>query len=211
MVQKFQPQLKEIQEKYADDKTRYNEEVMKLYTEAKYNPLSGCLPMLLQAPLFMALMQVLRNLENLVIQSGLSENALPATFLNLVPDLSQSLSVIFSFSTEGIIRSMPYLIMLILFGMSMLVPVLLNPSTEKSALFSVGVMSVMMLFAGWSTPAGVLLYWDVSSLIGIGQQFVTKKMNEKKDSAAERALIEVKPIKVDVERRERKNRPRKTR
>ena len=64
-MQKMQPQLKAIREKYADDQQRQQEETMKLYQEAKFNPLSGCLPMVLQMPIFIALYQVLLNLSGI--------------------------------------------------------------------------------------------------------------------------------------------------
>ena len=58
-MQKIQPQIAKIQEKYADDRIKLGEETQKLYAEAKFNPLAGCLPMLLQMPIFIALFQVL--------------------------------------------------------------------------------------------------------------------------------------------------------
>jgi YidC/Oxa1 family membrane protein insertase len=80
VMQKMQPKIKEIQEKYADDKPRQQEEMMKVYSEAKFNPLSGCLPMLLQMPIFMALFQVLRELDTLISGAGHPEYVLPARF-----------------------------------------------------------------------------------------------------------------------------------
>ena len=61
-MQKVQPLMKEIQTKYADDPQRQQEEMQKLYAEVKFNPLAGCLPMLLQMPIFMALFQVLSEM-----------------------------------------------------------------------------------------------------------------------------------------------------
>ncbi|MCL2136177.1 MAG: YidC/Oxa1 family membrane protein insertase [Coriobacteriia bacterium] len=209
-MQKLQPAMKAIQEKYADDKVRQNEEMMKLYSEAKYNPLSGCLPMLLQMPIFAALFQVLRELESLIIKAGHADEVLPASLFNIIPDLSVSAKAIFTFTPEGFITSLPYLIMLLLFGVSMLIPMLLNPNTDKNTLLITGFMSIMMLSFGWNTPAGVLLYWDTSSIIGSVQQAIVKMINQRKEQNEEEELIEIKPVKVDVERKERKNRPRKT-
>ena len=210
-MQKMQPKIKEIQEKYADDKTRQQEEMMKVYSEAKFNPLSGCLPMLLQMPIFMALFQVLRGLEDLIAGAGHPEYVLPAKFYTIIPDLSHSASQVFSFSAEGIIASLPYLVMLLIFSVSMLLPMLITRNTERNALMMTGAMSIMMLFLGWTTPAGVLLYWDTSSLIGIGQQFIINRMNKRKEKQEEEEKIEITPVKVDVVRKERKNRPRKSR
>ena len=61
-MQKVQPLMQEIQRKYADDPMRQQEEMQKLYAEAKFNPLAGCLPMILQMPIFIALFQVLSEM-----------------------------------------------------------------------------------------------------------------------------------------------------
>jgi YidC/Oxa1 family membrane protein insertase len=59
------------------------------------------------------------------------------------------------------------------------------------------------------SPAGVLLYWDVSALLGVAQQAISRKLLERKD-AREEEKIEIKPIKVEVERKTKKARPKKT-
>ena len=208
VMQKLQPKMKEIQTKYADDKARQQEEMMKLYKEAKFNPLSGCLPMILQMPLFIALYQVLQQLETLITNSNHSADALPATFYGVITDLSYSASKVFSFSASGIGHSIPYFILLLIFGSSMWLPMLINRTKDRNTMMMTGAMSIFMLFIGWSAPAGVLLYWDTSSLIGVGQQFVSRLMMDKK--AEKEEAIEIKPVKVEVERKERKARPRKT-
>jgi YidC/Oxa1 family membrane protein insertase len=209
-MQKVQPKLKELQEKYADDKVRLQEEQLKLYSEAKFNPLAGCLPMLLQMPIFMALFQVLRELTSLITAAGHPAEVLPASFFTLIPDLSIAASQVFSFSADGFIAAIPYVIMLLLFGSSMLVPMLTNPNMESSMLMITIMMSVSMLWFGWTTPAGVLLYWDTSSIIGIAQTLISRALNKRKD-AEEEEQVELKPVKVEVERKERKSRPHKSR
>lgn len=208
-MQAIQPKMKEIQTKYADDQIRQREELTKLYSEANYNPLSGCLPMLLQMPIFMALFQVLRELPKLITQSGYSEDILPATFYNIVPDLSVSVSQVFAFSLEGVVASIPYVIMLLLFSILTVLPTLMNPSIDSSQKISMGMMSLLFLFIGWNTPAGVLLYYDISSFIGMGQNFIMKEFNKRKEKIIEEEKIDVTPVKVEVERREKKSRPRK--
>lgn len=210
-MQKLQPKIKEIQEKYADDQVRQREEMAKVYSEAKFNPLSGCLPMLLQMPIFIALYQVLRELEGLITKAGYPDDVLPATFYGLIPDLSLPASEVFAFTAEGFLAAVPYFLMLGLFSVSMLVPMLINKTSDKNTLMITGVMSIMMLWFGWGLPAGVLLYWDTSSIIGIGQTVIGRKLNERRDAAAEEELIDIKPVKVNVERKEQKSRPRKSR
>ena len=72
------------------------------------------------------------------------------------------------------------------------------------------VMSVFMLWISWSSPAGVLLFWGASSLIGLGQQQISMRIMKKRDAEAAET-IEVKPIEVDVTRKVKKPRPTKKR
>jgi YidC/Oxa1 family membrane protein insertase len=201
-MQKMQPRIKEINEKYADDPQRKQEETMKVYQEAKFNPISGCLPMILQMPIFIALYQVLQELQT---RAG---EGVKVTFFGLVPDLTIGPKDVFSFTPEGILALLPYLVLVLLFGVSMIIPILINKNTERQQLIITGVMAVFMLWVGWMAPAGVLLYWDVSSLLGVGQQAITRKLLERKD--AEQEELEIKPVKVEVDRKERKSRPKKT-
>ncbi len=62
-MKKLNPEMTRIKELYADDKTRQSEELQKVYAEAKFNPISGCIPMFIQMPIFIALFQVLRELS----------------------------------------------------------------------------------------------------------------------------------------------------
>jgi len=210
-VQKMQPRIKEIQEKYADDRVRQGEELNKIYKETNYNPFTGCLPVLLQLPLFGALFNVLKNLPAWITEKGQLDEGFVASFLNIVPDLSLAPSNVFAFSASAFLAALPYLIMLLLFGLSMIIPMLLNPNKDSTSMMMLGGMSIMMMFTGWGAPAGVLLYWDVSSLIGIGQQLITKAVNERRDAVVEKEQIDIRPVKVNVERKDRKNRPRKSR
>jgi len=202
-MQKLQPKMKEIKEKYPDDPQRQQQEQMKLYKEAKFNPLAGCLPMILQMPIFIALFTVLRNLENYI---GSAENI---SFYGLVPDLTISPGEVFS--SLGIIAVVPYVIMLLLFAASLLIPMLIQPTGDKNTKMMMGVMSVVMLFFGWSIPGGVLLYWDVSSYLGVAQQQFMRVRMKRKDEKAEKEEEPVKPVKVEVDRAERKARPKKKR
>jgi YidC/Oxa1 family membrane protein insertase len=99
--------------------------------------------------------------------------------------------------------------MLLLFGVSMLLPMIGNKNVERNTLLMTGAMSIFMLWFGWGAPAGVLLYWDTQSLIGVTHTIISRKILERKDEAAEQEVIEIKPVKVEVTRKERKNRPRR--
>lgn len=207
MMQKLQPKIEEAKIRCGDDKQRLNEETMKIYQEAKFNPLSGCLPMLLQMPIFIALYWVLRDLSRYITESG-ATRSLPATFYNIIPDLSLSPSS--AFSEGGIGFALVYMLLVVLFAGSMLVPLLINKNTQRQQLIMTAVMSVFMLWIGWSAPAGVLLYWDTSSIIQVGQQLIYKKVMEKKDAREEEEAVTITPVKVEVVRKPKKARPKKS-
>lgn len=207
-MQKIQPQIQKIQEKYAGDQMRIGQETQKLYAEAKFNPLAGCLPMLLQMPIFIALFQVLREM-------GGRAEVHDFTFYNLVPNLTETPSGAFS---QGIGTFVPYLILMLIFAGATFFPMIQmqlknknNPQRNQTLIMAV-VMSVFMLWISWGSPAGVLLFWGVSSLIGIAQnQFTLRRCRKQEaEEEAEKAL-ESKPVEVDVVRKERKKRPTKKR
>jgi YidC/Oxa1 family membrane protein insertase len=200
-MQKMQPKMKEIREKYADDPQRQREETMKVYGETKFSPLSGCLPMLLQMPIFLALFQVLNELNDRVQGEKL------LSFYNLIPDISKAPGAVFAPSLEGVIAVIPYVLLMLLFGFSILIPTIINKTADKQTRIMTGIMAIVFVVFGWNTPAGVLLYWDLSSLIGVGQQMVTMHFMKKKDEEQE-ALV-IKPVVVDVDRKETKPKPTK--
>ena len=74
-----------------------------------------------------------------------------------------------------------------------------------------GVMTLMMLWISWGSPAGVLLFWGTSSVIGILQSQLTMRILKKEEAAKEAEQIEVQPVKVNVERKVKKKRPTKKR
>ena len=204
-MQKVQPLMQEIQAKFADDPTRMQEEMQKLYAEAKFNPLAGCLPMLLQMPIFIALFQVLREMPNYM---GSDEGY---QFYNLVPNLVMTPSGAFA---EGFGTFVPSLILLVIFAGATFLPMILmqmgqkdNPQRNQTLMMA-GIMSLFMLWISWSSPAGVLLFWGVSSIIGVCQQQISMRIMKKRDAEKEET-IEVKPIEVDVTRKAKKPRPKK--
>jgi len=206
MMQRVQPKLKEIQEKFRDDPVRLQQEQQQLYADAKFNPLSGCVPMLIQMPIFIALFQVLRNIQDWL------PHYTSFSFYNLVPDLLRTPAEAFEI---GMSEFIPYLILVIIFVGATFLPMLLqqknNPdSSQRNQMIMMSIiMGLMMLFVSWSSPAGVLLFWGVSGIIAvIFQQSYTSYLKKKLD-AEEEGPIEVKPVEVDVERKVRKKRPTK--
>ena len=204
-MQKVQPLMQEIQTKFANDPVRMQQEMQKLYAESKFNPLAGCLPMFLQMPIFLAMFQTLREL-------GINNPGNDYTFYGLVGDLTKMPADMFS---QGFGAFFPYLVLMLVFAFATFLPMILQNMKSDSPqrnqmLIMGGVMSIFMLFISWSSPAGVLLFWGTSSVLGIFQQQITQHILKKEDAEKEAANAELKPIKVDVERKPKKKRPHKS-
>lgn len=205
-MQVLQPKLMEIQERYADNPQRQAEELQKFYSENSFNPFASCLPLFIQMPILLALFTLLRDLPNYF-----PDHAGAFSFFNVLPDLTMSPTAMMS---HGLGAALPYLIALILFSVLTLVPQLYQmrnqtgPQVQSMKLMSV-IMTVMMLFIGIGLPAGVLLYYDVSTLWQVVQQlFVTQKVIDKAKAEEEERMANA-PIEINVTRRERKARPHK--
>lgn len=206
MMQKIQPKIRQIQEKYAGDQVKIGQETQKLYAEAKFNPLAGCLPMLLQMPIFLALFNVLKGM-------GSRAEVQNFTFYNLVPNLTETPSTAI---TQGIGTFVPYLLLMLVFAGATFLPMIFqqmkstDPKQRNQTLMMGVVMTIFMLWVSWGSPAGVLLFWGVSSLIGIGQnQFALAQCRKKDKENEENEPITVTPVEVDVVRKEKKKRPAK--
>lgn len=205
-MQVLQPKLMEIQERYADDPQRMNEEMQKFYSENKFNPFGGCLPLLIQMPILFALFSLLRSLPQYFEGTSFS-------FFGILPDLTASPAGTWA---QGIDVALPYIIALLLFAVLTLIPQLYTSRNQTGQQASTmrttaAVMAIMMLFIGWGLPAGVLLYYDVSTLWQVVQQiFITQRVIDKA-KAEEEARLANAPIEVDVVRHERKQRPHKKR
>lgn len=207
-MQKIQPQIAKLQAKFSDDQVRLNQEMQKLYAEAKFNPLAGCIPMLLQMPIFIALFQVLREMGNRAEVQNYS-------FYNLVPNLVTTPSQAFF---DGFGTFVPYLILMIIFAGATFLPMVLqqlkseNNAQKNQTLMMAGFMSLFMLWISWTSPAGVLLFWGASSLIGVGQnQFSMARCRKADARIAAETPIDVKPVEVEVTRKVKKPRPTKKR
>lgn len=205
MMQKVQPRLKEIQSRYQNDPVRMQEETQKLYADAKFNPLAGCVPMLIQMPIFIALFQVLRNIQNYLPEYD------HFAFYNIVPNLLSTPSEVLA---QGVSAFIPYAVLIIIFVGATFLPMLLQQknnqdSQQRNQMYLMSIiMGVMMLFVSWSSPAGVLLFWGVSGIIAtITQQTYMHHLRKKDELTPEQ--IEVQPVQVEVERREKKKRPHK--
>jgi YidC/Oxa1 family membrane protein insertase len=171
-MQRIQPKIKELQKKYKNDKEKLQEETLKFYQENKVNPFGGCLPLLLQMPVFIALYQVLGGTaENpgLFLQEAQGEVARLWVFL---PDLTATPASVWA--SQGLAAVLPYAVLVVLFGLSIWLPQMLMPGESQQKQVAM-IMAIFMLYIGWISPAGVLLYWVTSSVLGIAQQQIQLK------------------------------------
>lgn len=194
-MQRLQPRIKVLQEKYANDREKLGRETMALYKENNVNPAAGCLPVVLQLPILILLFNVLR-----------SANFGGATFLGI--SLEQSLTALLAqvssmsypagtqpgvFAVIGHLLSHPAgLAQISVYGMNLLLLVGITvltylqqkisaTGTQDMGMLMV-IMPIMLAFITLSLPGGVALYWFVSNAIGVGQQyFINRKVaNEEK-------------------------------
>lgn len=199
-MQAFQPKMKEIQDKYADDPAHMNEEMQKFYSENKFNPLGGCLPVILQVPIFFALFTVARNVPT------------DAHFLGIMPSISVSVSDMVG--SVGLVGAWVYILFDVAFGVLTLIPMVMNlkntPNEQRSQSLLMGiVIAVMMLWFGWGVPAAVLLYYDTSAVWQVIQQKVVTQRVMDKVKAETEAKLEAQGAQVEVVRKEHKPRPKK--
>jgi len=161
----MQPRMKELQEKHVDDKSKQSEEMMKLYKESGFNPLTGCLPMFLQLPVFIGLYYALQGAIQLRQEP----------FFGWITDLSAPETL---FMLPGL--DLPIRVLPLLMGASMVLQTRMTPTTMDPAQARMmnTVMPLMFTFMFYGFASGLVLYWLVSNVLGIGQQLLT---NRRKD------------------------------
>jgi len=152
-MKKMQPRLATLKERYGDDRQKLNQEMMQLYKKEKINPLGGCLPILVQIPVFISLYWVL--LESVELRQ--------APFMLWIQDLS--------------IKD-PYFVLPIAMGASMVAQQFLNPAPVDPIQQKIMMaLPIVFTFIFLWFPAGLVLYWLVNNVLSISQQwYITKKM-----------------------------------
>jgi YidC/Oxa1 family membrane protein insertase len=185
-MQRIQPKIKALQEKYKDDKEKLQEETLKFYQENKVNPFGGCLPLILQMPVLIALYSVLGGTAQNPgpMLRYLHEHGLTGTFYGMIPDISIAPQAVWA--AHHNLTILPYALLVLLFGISVWLPQALMPGDKQQKQIG-AFMAVFMLYFGWVSPAGVLLYWDVSSTWGVIQQQITMSVTKRELEAPEGA------------------------
>lgn len=163
----IQPKMKAIQERYKSDPAKMNKEVMELYKKHKVNPMGGCLPMLLQIPIFIAFYQVLN--ETIELRG--------APFIGWITDLSEpDRLAVFGFSLPLIGNSFNLLPLLMI--ASMVLQQRLTPQTgttpEQQKIFNF--MPLIFGFIFYKMPSGLVLYWFLNNMLSIFQQVFVKRI-----------------------------------
>lgn len=188
-MQKIQPMLKVIQEKYANDKEKMNQETMRLYKEYKVNPAAGCLPLLVQLPILILLFNVLRTYDFadtrfLGVLLGSSTTAGLAQALGVAVGANGEYSVMAVLSAilanpaglSNVGLYMGNLVLLISISILTWAQQKLSGGNNPQMAMMNSIMPFFMAFICLSMPGGVMLYWGLSSLMGVVQQyFVMKK------------------------------------
>lgn len=171
-MRKLQPKLLALRERFGDDKAKISQATMELYRQEKVNPLGGCLPILVQIPVFIALYWVL--LESVELRQ--------APFIFWITDLSSADS---------------FHILPIMMGATMLIQQKLNPAPPDPMQAKV-MMFLPILFTGlfWSFPAGLVLYWVVNNSLSILQQwYITRKYGDDKPTKPKKIVPKLTVVK----------------
>ena len=154
-MRRVQPKMQDIREQYADDKQKQSQAMMELYRKEKINPMGGCLPILVQMPVFIALYWTL--MESVELRQ--------APFILWIKDLSVM---------------DPYFVLPLLMGASMFFMQMLNPPPPDPMQAKIMKwMPVVFTFFFLWFPAGLVLYWVVNNLLSMAQQYVITKQIEK--------------------------------
>lgn len=163
-MQKLQPKIAKIREKYKNDRQKMNQEMMALYKTYKVNPMGGCLPMLIQIPVFFALYSLL----------GYAIELRHAPFLLWINDLSAPDRLPIGLHIPYVGNGIPVLTLLMgasMFIQQKMTPTTGDPTQAKIMLF----LPVLFTFMFINFASGLVLYWLVNNLLSIGQQYYINK------------------------------------
>lgn len=174
-MQELQPKIQEIQEKYKGNQQRMNEEMAKFYKTAGYNPLSGCLPLLIQFPLIFAMYNLFNNYFEF---RG-------AMFIpGWVPDLSQGDSILALPFTVPVLGWSDLRILPIIYVFSQLIygKITQAPGANQQngqMKFMMYGMPIIFFFLFYNAPSGLILYWTLSNMLMLVQQVIINRMMHK--------------------------------
>lgn len=165
LSQKIQPELKALQEKYKGDPQTLQKEMMRLWKDNKVNPLGGCLPILVQIPFFFAIFYTVTGdkFKEILTEPGINAG-------------------LFSFWLPNLAVHDTFYILPILIGVGTYISQKMMPIDPKQAAIFM-FMPFLMAVISMKMPAGALLYWAVSTLVSVAQQywFLSRHADDKQD------------------------------
>jgi len=175
-MQALQPKLAALQERYKNNPQKKQQETMELYKKHGVNPMGGCLPMLLQIPIFIALYNALSS----------SVEMWRARFL-WINDLSQP-DALFTIDIWGL-KNYPFNLLALMMGASMFVQQKMAPTAgdPRQAKMMLYLMPTMFTFMFWTFPSGLVLYWLFNNILQIGQQYWLESRGKLAPRGAEEA------------------------
>ncbi len=170
-MSKLQPIMKDLREKYADDATKLNQETMKLYKEYQINPMGGCLPMLLQIPIFFGYYKMLQFAVELRGEEFLWVKDLS------MPDTLYTINLPFDLPLLG--NALPINLLPVLMAVTMVLQMKMTPKTgDKMQQRIFMLMPLMFFFFCYNFASALALYWTTQNIFSIGQTWLTNRMPE---------------------------------
>lgn len=204
---KFSPHIQKLREKYKNDRQRMAQEMQKLQSEHGVNPLGGCLPALLQIPVFLSLFHVLRNFHpgaqsNFVfdkagVDSFIQANIFGAKLSNWITQPEAELALFGTNRTSMMVVAIPLMVIASVatfFTMRLSVKKqtdasMANPQSAMMAKFMMYIAPIGALISGWFLPIAVLLYWLANNMWTLGQQhFLTKKIDAEQERERQKEI-----------------------
>jgi YidC/Oxa1 family membrane protein insertase len=216
-MQRLQPEMRKLQIKYKDDRQKLNEELMAFYKENNLNPLGGCLPLLLQTPIFIILFNVIKGLT--YIPAG--ETTFDPKYLDHTSALYRSLdgaTEMLSFGvdlavsartalSQGFVEGLPHVVMVAMVAVTSYYQQKQiqgrNPNAEMppQQKMIMRLMPAMFVFFAFVSPSALVVYFITSNLYRIGMQaYITRTLYHGEDSMgakAQQATLEAKQLKED--------------
>jgi YidC/Oxa1 family membrane protein insertase len=156
-MQRLAPEMKKIQERYKEDKQRQQQELMKFYQEHNFNPLSSCLPLLLQLPFFISLYQLQRSAE-------FKEDVGGQGFL-FISHLTEK-------ATGGALAALIVLYIATQLGSSLVTTINIQDQNQKRLMLALPFLFTLFIV---NFPAGLVLYWITTNLWTVGQQLAVRR------------------------------------
>jgi len=190
-MQRLQPELKKIQQKHKNDKQKQNEAILKFYQENRFNPLSGCLPLLLQMPIFFALFRMLTfvpsSKADLLSYPSLAKIHASLTklpYLGIKGFLAKpawpTIKPLFSGQFQTAFLVFLVFVALMIISQWWMQKTMSAQDAQQQRIM--GFMTIFLAYIGFVLPMGVLVYWITTNFATVGQHIATVKYLEKQEA-----------------------------